>query len=141
MFGAVSITAGVIAFIAGSLLWWKKALPKVVALLFLAAGAGIGGAVASWVTRGAVWSTNATGSITARLFGAPVPNLLLFGAMFIFLWDMWLKHRASRATAIAAFVIPSLAKIGSVGALGGLIVTLLGALTGLIATALTSLFG
>lgn len=128
----------VLAFVAFLVLHWLNILPKTRAVAALIAGAGITtGLLGSLLRDGAEWLTRLAGTVTAVLVGAAVPAALAVALLIIFVHDMHPRRKASRRTAVIAFVLPLLLSAAGITALS----SLPGDVTQAVTTTITSVGG
>jgi hypothetical protein len=133
--------AGGIALAVAAVLLWKDRLPKITALLMLAAGAGItGGVIGRLMQRGVDWAAGWVGQLTSQAIGVAVPAVLAVVFTVLFIHDMWPHHPATRVTAVVAFFVPVLA-VGLPGAAGSVLSSALDALRSVTTGAVASIFG
>lgn len=85
----------VVAFV----LYWLGRLPKAqVILAFIGTCIVTGGLFGHVLGRAAVWVDHATNAVTAKLFGASIPGLLVIILAIIFFHDLHPKNGASKRT-------------------------------------------
>lgn len=129
----VSATAGVLALVLAGLLMWKKAAPKVATVLLLVAGAGLGGALGSWLRSAAGYVEGFVDAITSIGVGTAASSVIVIVLVFIVVHDLWPKKKANRITQGAAFALPIFGFAGN-----GMVASALGAVVVAIGNALVS---
>lgn len=110
----LTIVGGLVAIAVVIVPYLKNKLMKIATIGFLIGGIGIGGAfLAGWFHATAKWAAGIVPSATV----AGVATILGLPALFWVLHDLWPRHRATKTTAILAFILPSLfaAVTGHVG--------------------------
>lgn len=136
-----STAAAAIALAVGLVLMWLKVMPKIVALLMLAAGGAItGGFVGNLLARGAEGAFGLVGSLTSAAVGVAVPAVLAIAAAIVVVHDLWPKHNANRITAVLAFALPVLA-VSIPGAAGSALGRVIESFSSTSLSAITAVFG
>lgn len=112
------------------LLLWKRKVPKIVAVLMLAASATIGGLIGQWIGTATDWTTTLFGSVVGGVASAVITLVLAF----IVIHDMWPKNNADKKTAFAAFLLPWFAA-------GGLLAQIVNSIANVVTRAGSAVFG
>lgn len=112
------------------LLKWKQRTPKVTALLMFAAGSGLAILFGSIVAGFGLIAGGITG------LGGTILTIATLVLLFIFVHDLWPKHKANGMTAWAGLFLPTFAAFG-----GGAVSTLVSSASGSLLDAGSAVMG